>query len=234
MASVLHGSARTTPRLRAELQASKESSPGPCRPLRPEREDGAQMAQADHDGRRAHGSEDAEEHGADAGRGSHRGGVPAEDAAAAGRCAGLPEGRHPQPQPQRPAPLPAAPWHLPACRVEETTGAAQDGSRPTRSATSTSTAANCATPTASWSCSWPSTGSRSSPTSSSTTAPARWKAQPSSERRGGLPLQDPHRAHRQRHGLRRPAQEPGAAPAAASSVRTSSIASAWKTASSTG
>ena len=57
-----------------------------------------------------------EEHGADAGRGSHRGGVPAEDAAAAGRRAGLPAGHHPQPQPQRPAPLPPAPRHLPAAR----------------------------------------------------------------------------------------------------------------------
>ena len=59
--------------------------------------------------------------------------------------------------------------------VEETRLSAS-GSRPTRSATSTSTAANCATPTASSSCSWPSIGRRSSPTSSSTTAPARWKA----------------------------------------------------------
>ena len=62
--------------------------PHACRSLRPEREDGAQMAQADHDRRRAHGSEDAEEHGADAGRGSHRGCVPAEDSAAPGRCSG--------------------------------------------------------------------------------------------------------------------------------------------------
>jgi len=45
MASVLHDSARRTPRLRA---ASKRDQPGPCCPLRPEREDGAQMAQADH------------------------------------------------------------------------------------------------------------------------------------------------------------------------------------------
>jgi Integrase core domain len=72
------------------------------------------MAQADHDGGRAHGSEDAEEHGADAGRESRRGSVPAEDSAAPGRCVWLPEGRHPQSQPQRPAPVPAAPWRLPA------------------------------------------------------------------------------------------------------------------------
>jgi hypothetical protein len=97
----------------------------PCRPLRPEREDGTQMAQADHNGRRAHGSEDAEEHGADAGRGSHRGCVPAEDAAATGRCARLPEGRHPQSQPQRPASLPAAPWRLPPSSQGDT-GAPQE------------------------------------------------------------------------------------------------------------
>jgi transposase-like protein len=37
--------------------------------------------------------------------------------------------------------------------------------------------ANCDTPTASWSCSWRSTGSRNSPTSSSTTAPERRREQ---------------------------------------------------------
>jgi hypothetical protein len=37
------------------------------------------MAQADYDRQRAHRSEDAEEHRADAGRGSHRGCVPADD-----------------------------------------------------------------------------------------------------------------------------------------------------------
>jgi hypothetical protein len=99
--------------------------PRPCRPLRPEREDGAQMAQADGDGRRAHGSENAAEHGADAGRGSHRGCVPAEDSAAPGRCAWLPEGRHSQSQPQRPAPLPAASSRLPASRRGDT-GAPQE------------------------------------------------------------------------------------------------------------
>jgi NADH-quinone oxidoreductase subunit L len=81
------------------------------------------------------------------------------------------------------------------------------GSRPTRSAMSTSTVANCVTPTANWSCSWPSTGSRSSLTSSSMTAPADGRLSLPQSRRGGLPLQDPRRAHRQRHGLRRSAQE---------------------------
>ena len=60
-----------------------------------------------------------EEHGADASRGSHRGGVPPEDAVAAGRRAGLPEGYHSQSQPERPTPLPPAAWDLPRLPKEE-------------------------------------------------------------------------------------------------------------------
>jgi hypothetical protein len=88
----------------------------PCRPTLPEPEDGEEMAQPNHDSRCADGPPGAQEHGADAGRGSHRGDVPAEDTAAAGRRAGLPEGHHPQPQPQCLASLPPTSW-LP---VEET------------------------------------------------------------------------------------------------------------------
>ena len=94
-------------------------APGPLPPLRPEPEDGEEVAQPDHDGRCAHGAEDADEHGAGSGRGSHRRGVPAEDAAAAGRHAGLAEGHYPKSQPQRPAPLPSAARHFPL-PVEET------------------------------------------------------------------------------------------------------------------
>ena len=50
MASVLHGSARTTPGIRAELQASKDSAV-PCSALRPEPQDCAEVAPADHGGR---------------------------------------------------------------------------------------------------------------------------------------------------------------------------------------
>ena len=79
MANVLHGSARTTPHLRAEFQASKESSRALAARYGLNAKTVPQMAQADHNGRRAHGSEEAEEHGADAGRGGHRGeSVPAE------------------------------------------------------------------------------------------------------------------------------------------------------------
>src|ERR1700735_5215795 len=97
----------------SRVPSVEREQPGPCRPLRPEREDGAQMAQADHNRRRAHGSEEAEEHGADAGRGGHRGGVPAEDAAATGRCPGLLARRDPSPQSQRLAQMPATPRRLP-------------------------------------------------------------------------------------------------------------------------
>jgi hypothetical protein len=36
----------------SRVPSVEREQPGPCRPLRPEREDGAQMAQADHNGRR--------------------------------------------------------------------------------------------------------------------------------------------------------------------------------------
>src|SRR5271163_3643579 len=49
--------------------------PLPCSALRPEPQDRAEVAPADHDGRCADGAEGSEEHGADASRGSHRGGV---------------------------------------------------------------------------------------------------------------------------------------------------------------
>jgi len=88
--------------------------PLPCSALRPEPQDCAEVAPADHDGRWADGAEGSEEHGADASRGSRRGGVPPEDAVASGRRAGLPEGYHSQSQPERPAPLPPAAWDLQA------------------------------------------------------------------------------------------------------------------------
>ncbi len=55
MANVLHGSARMTPLSSSRVPSVEREQPRPCRPLRPEREDGAQMAQPDHNGRRAHG-----------------------------------------------------------------------------------------------------------------------------------------------------------------------------------
>ena len=175
MASVLHGSARTTPRIRAELQASKESA----RSLAARYDLNARLCgsgAADHDGRCADGSEGSEEHGADASRGSHRGGVPPEDVVAAGRRAGLPEGYAFPISAGAPCTVACQRHGIPGCRRKRPAISAT-GSRATRSAMSTSTAANCDTPTASWSCSWRSTGSRNSPTSSSTTAPGRRREQ---------------------------------------------------------
>src|SRR6476619_6533891 len=124
MASVLHGSARTTPRIRAELQASKESARALAaryglnaktvrkwrrrtttadEPMGPKTPKSTVLTPAEE----------------------AIGCVPAEDSAAPGRCAWLPEGRHPQSQPQRPAPLPAAPWRLPASSRGDT-GAPQE------------------------------------------------------------------------------------------------------------
>ena len=53
MASVLHGSVRTTPRLPAEVQASKETGRVLAARCGLSPEDGRQVAQGDHDGRRA-------------------------------------------------------------------------------------------------------------------------------------------------------------------------------------
>ena len=83
----------------SRVPSVERKPPVPCRPLRLEPQDGGQVAQTDHDGRRTDGAEVAEEHGADASGGGRRRVVPAEDATAAGRCARLPEGRHPKPQP---------------------------------------------------------------------------------------------------------------------------------------
>lgn len=78
-------------------------------PLWLEPQNGGQVAQANHYGRRADGAEVAEEHGADVSGISRRRGVPAEDAIATGRFARLPEGHHPEPPPQCPTSLPPAP-----------------------------------------------------------------------------------------------------------------------------
>jgi transposase-like protein len=108
MASVLHGSARTTPRTRAGLQASKESA----RSLAARYDLNPKTVRKWR--QRTNGTKGSEEHGADTSRGSHRGGIPPEDAVAAGRRVGLPERYHSQPQPERPTSLPATPWDLPA------------------------------------------------------------------------------------------------------------------------
>ena len=119
MAAGLHGSARTTPRVRAELQGSQEATRRPGRPLRAEPKDGRQMAQAHHDRRRADGTSSAAQLRAHRGRGGHRGRVPAPHPPAAGRRPGLPARDHPQALAQCPAPLPRPARHLPPARGEE-------------------------------------------------------------------------------------------------------------------
>ena len=114
MAKILHGSARTTPRVRAELQASKESSRALAAwyGLHPK-------AIAEWRGR-------AIKTDVPMGLKKPKGTVltpaeeaivvrvPASDAAAAERCPGLPTRRHPEPQPLRPVSVPATAQHLPS------------------------------------------------------------------------------------------------------------------------
>ena len=98
MASVLHGSARTTPRMRAELQASRKGArslaarydlnPKTVRKWR-RRTTTADAPMGPKARRKSTVLTPAEE--------NHRGGVPPEDAVAAGRRAGLPG---PQSQPE--------------------------------------------------------------------------------------------------------------------------------------
>jgi len=113
MRSVLHGSARTTPCLRAELQASKESTHALAARYGLDPKTVAKW-------RKRTITVDAPM-GPKAPKSTVL--TPAEDAivvafrqkipVAAGRRSGLPEGQHPQPKPQRPAPLSATPRHLP-------------------------------------------------------------------------------------------------------------------------
>ena len=109
------------------------------------------------------------------------------------------------------------------------TGAPQEVQELRDRFTSTSTVVNCVMPRASWSCSWPSTGSRSSPTSSSMIALAKWKAQPSSKPSW---RSSPTRSTPCSPTTAWPSPtcpRIARAPAAASSARTSSTASAWQT-----
>ena len=65
MGGVLHGGARTTPRVRAPNSKRRKGAAVPLlRPLRAEPEDRRQVAQADHDIGCADGTARSEEHGA--------------------------------------------------------------------------------------------------------------------------------------------------------------------------
>lgn len=81
MGSILHGSARTTPRGRAERQAAQAST----RAVRPEPEVDLQVAPVHQHGRHADGPTPAREHGPEPGRGGGGGSSAAPHPAAPGR-----------------------------------------------------------------------------------------------------------------------------------------------------
>ena len=70
MASVLHGCARTTPRVRAELQASQDKTSVLSPALRAEPDNGGQVARSQHYGRCPYGAARRPGAGAVADRGS--------------------------------------------------------------------------------------------------------------------------------------------------------------------
>ena len=105
MAAVLHGSARTTPHLRAEFPASKKRSSWPLlSPTWPEYEDEANWRKGTTTGDALMAPEEAEEPGADAGReairGGYHGGCLAEDAGCHWTMSWLLARRDPLPGPQ--------------------------------------------------------------------------------------------------------------------------------------
>src|SRR5271163_3659756 len=120
MASVLHGSARTTPRIRAELQASKESARALAARY-------GLNAKTVRKWRKRTTTADAP-----MGPKTPKSTVltPAEEAIVVAfrqktllpldDVLGCLKDANPQSQPQRPAPLPAAPWRLPASRRGDT------------------------------------------------------------------------------------------------------------------
>jgi len=152
----LHGSARhDAPHLRAEFQASKErAGRALAAPLRREREDGgAKWRKRTTTGDALMGPKKPKSTVLTAGRGGHRGGVPAEDAAAHWTMSWVCL-RDAIPHLSRSAlhRCLQRPRASPGCRSRRTKEQRKTVSRPTRSATSTSIAASCATPTANSSC----------------------------------------------------------------------------------
>ena len=215
MAAGLHGSARTTPRVRAELQTSQ----APTRALATQYHLNPKTVQKwrGRTGYRrcTHGTAPAPEQRPLRGRGGDRRRVPAPHPAAPRRCPRLSAGNHPSAQSQCLAPLPGPPRHLPAASARGEKHQSANALLKPPSATSTSTSANYAWPRASSSCSSPSTGSGQCPEPKFTHVAfprdANTKLNGAAFLRQvvrGLSLPDPHRADRQRHGLRRSAEEP--------------------------
>ena len=111
MAGGLHGSARTTPRVRAELKAAKTSSRALAAQhgVNPETVLGRRKRSIAC--RCLHGAQNAQERRAHTGRRGHCRGVPPQSPAAARRHPRRPARHPPHPQPQRPAPTPPAARH---------------------------------------------------------------------------------------------------------------------------
>ncbi len=124
MAGSLHGSARTTPRVRAELQASQDITSSLAQRYSLSRTTGQQGANPNHDHECVAGAELSLQHRAHAGGGGDGGRVPPPHAAAARRRpafllerrARLPTRQHPKAYPLKPAPMPGTVRHLPPAR----------------------------------------------------------------------------------------------------------------------
>lgn len=83
MASILHGSARTTPRVRAELQASKEAASVLAKRYGLSRTTVNKWRSRSGDSRRANGTAGLSQHRSDADRGRHDRRLSSADAPAA-------------------------------------------------------------------------------------------------------------------------------------------------------
>ena len=113
MASVLHGSARNTPRILARAHSSESAGPSPRQSIRPQRQNRPEMAQSDRDIRCANGAQKAKKHCPDVGRRGHHCGISTQNAPATRRCAGGSEEQRPKPQPKCLTSLPPAARDLP-------------------------------------------------------------------------------------------------------------------------
>ena len=184
------------------IQRSKESQRAQAQPHGLNRKTVAQVAAADHRCRTRPWARRNRVHRADGrGRGDRRG-LPPPHAAAARRLPLRPAGDDPASDALVTSPAVPAARHLSPASHRRPRSPPRRGSRPTRSATSTSTSPRCRLRRAGSICSWPSTGRPSSPSSSCTAGVTRRTAADflrAAHR--GRPVQGPHRAHRQRHPL---------------------------------
>ncbi len=189
MAGSFHGSARTTPRVRAELQASKETSGALAKRYGLSRNTVAKWRtrvttdDAPMGPRSPHSTVLTTVEEAMIVEFRRRTLLPLDDVRRSSRndVPGVPLGTTSSDacataSPSSPDPACIAAWNAmasPGCPRTQTTHPSGASSPRWRSAMSTSTSASCAWPRVSSTCSSPSTGSRSSPRSSSATTPER-------------------------------------------------------------